>query len=80
MSSRLAQLVARVLKVSPGSVSLESGPHSIEKWDSAGHMSLIAELEKEYGVRFDDDEVIELISVEAIAESLAKHGVQPQEI
>ena len=37
-------------------------------------MNLIAELEKEFGVQFTDDDVVELVSVEAIAEALARHG------
>ena len=75
MSPRLAQLIARVFKVSADSLAPDSGPHSIAAWDSAGHMNLIAELEKEFGVQFTDDDVIELVSVEAIAEALARHGV-----
>ena len=38
-------------------------------------MNLIAELEKEFGVQLTDDDVVELVSVEAIAEALARHGV-----
>ena len=75
MSPRLAQLIARVFKVSAESVAPDSGPHSIATWDSAGHMNLIAELEKEFGVQLTDDDVVELVSVEAIAEALARHGV-----
>jgi acyl carrier protein len=58
-------------------VTPDSGPHSIAKWDSAGHMSLLVEIEKEYGVQFNDDEVVELVSVEAVIEALARHGAQP---
>jgi len=63
---QLRQLVACVFKVAPDSLTLESGPHTIPTWDSAAHMNLIVELEKEYGIPFGDDEVVELISLEAI--------------
>lgn len=71
---RLQQLLARVFKVDAASITSESGPHTIPAWDSAGHMNLILELEKEYGVQFGDDEVVELVNVEAITTALQRHG------
>ncbi len=76
MSPRLASLIARALKTDAASVTAASGPDTIPAWDSAGHLNLILELEKEFGVQFDDDEVVEMISGEAIAAALARHGAQ----
>jgi acyl carrier protein len=75
MSSRLNRVIAETFRVSPESITPEAGPHSITAWDSAGHMNLILALQKEFGVEFGDDEVVELVSVEAIAEALAGKGV-----
>ena len=75
MNLRLRQLIARVLKVAPDSLSPDSGPHSITAWDSAGHLNLVLELEKEFGVQFDEDEVVDLIDLQAIEAALAKRGV-----
>jgi acyl carrier protein len=72
MDSRLRTLLARVFKVAPDTLTPESGPHTIAAWDSAAHMNLIIELEKEFGVQFGDDEVAELVSVEAIMQRLAQ--------
>ena len=74
MENRLRQIIARVFKVSADTLAPDSGPHSIPAWDSAGHMNLILALEKEFGVQFGDDEVVELVSLEAIATALARHG------
>ncbi len=76
MPPRLNAVLARVFSVSPESVSLESGPHDIAKWDSAGHLNLILEVEKEFGIHFGDDEVVELVNAGAVAEALTRHGVQ----
>lgn len=76
MPLRLLQIIARVFKTPPETVTAESGPHTIAAWDSAGHLNLILELEREFSVRFDDDEVVELVSVQAIATALEKHGAQ----
>ncbi|MEQ1860612.1 MAG: acyl carrier protein [Chthoniobacteraceae bacterium] len=72
MDTRLRQLLARVFKVAPESLTPDSGPHTIPAWDSAAHMNLIIELEKEFSVQFSDDEVVDLVSIEAIAQRLAK--------
>jgi acyl carrier protein len=76
MPSRLIALLSRVFAVSADSIRADSGPHDLAKWDSAGHMNLIVELEKEFGVQFSDDEVVEMISPASIAETLARRGVQ----
>lgn len=75
MTSRLSSVIARTFKVPAESLTSESGPHSIPSWDSAGHMSLVLELEKEFGIQFDEDEVVELVSLEAIAEALSRRGI-----
>ena len=74
MNARLQQTVSRVFKAPPDQIDSESGPHSLAGWDSAGHLNLVLELEKEFGVKFDDDEVVELVSVGAIEEALRRHG------
>ena len=74
MQPRIAAVLARTFKIPAETVNAESGPHSIAAWDSAGHMNLVLELEKEFGVRFADDDVVEMISVEAIAAALQRLG------
>ena len=76
MPPRLTALLSRVFSVPAASIQPDSGPHDLAKWDSAGHMNLIVELEKEFGVQFSDDEVVEMISSGNIAETLARRGVQ----
>ena len=74
MNVRLQQILSRVFKTPLERIDSESGPHSLPAWDSAGHMNLMLELEKEFAVKFDDDEVLEMVSVEAIGEALLRHG------
>ena len=77
MQSRIAAILARTFKVPADSVNAESGPHSIPAWDSAGHMNLVLELEKEFGVTFSDDDVVELIGIAPIATVLIRYGSLP---
>jgi len=38
----------------------------LDKWDSLGHLKLIMELEKCFGIEFDDDQIVGLASIETI--------------
>ena len=76
MPPRLIALLSRVFAVPADSIRADSGPQDLAKWDSAGHMHLVVELEKQFGVQFDDEEVVEMISPAAIAAILARRGVR----
>lgn len=47
----------------------------IPEWDSISHMILISQLEEDFDVSFDTDEVIDLSSFAKAKEILTKHGV-----
>lgn len=38
----------------------------LDKWDSLGHLKLIMELERCFGIEFDDDQIVGLASIETI--------------
>ena len=46
--------------------------HSIEKWDSLGHIQLIMAIEAEFGVRFITDRIPQLINQELLANEIEK--------
>lgn len=50
--------------------------NSISAWDSVGHMSLIAQLEDEFGIMLEMDEIIDFSSYNKGMEILAKHGIE----
>ena len=47
----------------------------VEQWDSVAHMALVTELETEFEVMLDTDEVIGMSSFRKAREILANHGV-----
>ncbi len=59
----------------PSLVSPESVPADIPGWDSLGHVSLVAELEKVFGITFMVDEVMEMEDVATILRLLAARGL-----
>lgn len=46
---------------------------AIPAWDSVGHMGLIAELEDNFGIMMDTDDIIELSSFEKGKEILSQN-------
>ena len=49
--------------------------NSIPEWDSIGHMSLISELEQNFGISIETDDVIDFSSYEKGKEILKKYKV-----
>ena len=71
LQERVRRVVSNIMAVPLESVTLESSAESVESWDSLRHMNLILALEQEFGVRFEDDQVVKILSVELIAAELA---------
>jgi acyl carrier protein len=47
----------------------------IPEWDSISHMILISQLEEDFNVSFETDDVIDMSSFAKAKEILTKHGV-----
>jgi acyl carrier protein len=48
---------------------------SVPEWDSISHMILISQLEEDFNVSLETDDVIDLSSFAKAREILSKHGV-----
>jgi acyl carrier protein len=48
----------------------------VPEWDSVGHMTLIAELERVFDIMMDTDDIIDLGSFEKGKEILGKYNVE----
>jgi len=74
MSEKLYDSIANVLKISSSIISDDSGPETIETWDSFNTLLILEELESAYDVKFSLDEVVNFKTVGDIKQSLKKHG------
>jgi len=71
IQQRVEATLARVLQVSPGEIpSVGMGLHP--RWDSMGHMELIMQIEKEFGLRFPTYEIAELVNPAAIVDAVER--------
>jgi acyl carrier protein len=62
------EIVARTFQVKSDNILPETGPESIERWDSLGHLVLMMEIEGEFNVRFSVDQIT---SIERIGDLIA---------
>ena len=72
MQERIRAVMAQVFNVEAGSISAESSPEDIERWDSLRHMQLILAIEDEFGVTFEDDDIPNLLSLRAIQNTVGQ--------
>ena len=56
--------------------SAETVPDDVKKWDSIGHMTMVAAMEEKFGLEFEVDEIMEMIDVKKILEILASKGIK----
>jgi acyl carrier protein len=63
---RVQSAFQRAFDLDPGSVTLDTQPDDIPKWDSLGHATLVCSLECEFRIRFDIDELLALENVREI--------------
>jgi acyl carrier protein len=63
---KIIYVMASVFALNPEEVPSNAAPGVIENWDSLRHINLIVALEEEFGVRFPDDQLEQLISLDLI--------------
>ena len=76
MENRIKDVMAAVFEISVDKITDESSPDNIESWDSLKHMQLVVALEEELNIRFEDDEIVEMMNYALIRVILSKKVVQ----
>jgi len=66
LAERIRKVMGDVLGVDQATISDEATPGNIEQWDSLRHMNLVLALEDEFGIRFRDNQLEQLISFRLI--------------
>ena len=52
--------------VDPGTITIDTTPDDVNAWDSMGHVTLASSLEKEFGLMFDVDDLMDMENVKEI--------------
>jgi acyl carrier protein len=74
MKDKVREIVGQVFQLERGSIDGATSPDSVRRWDSLGHLQLIAALEREFGVRFQVRDIQSMDSVAGIEEILEMRG------
>lgn len=70
MKEEIIKIIAKVTKIDPEILMAESKEH--RQWDSMNHIEVLLLLEEEYDIRFSEEEMAELNSVDAICEIIGR--------
>jgi len=65
-------LLVEQLQVEPGLIQPTLSFGDIPEWDSIGHMTLIAALEEQFGIKVTTETISQMISIEAICDLVQK--------
>ncbi|MGH9988094.1 MAG: acyl carrier protein [Nitrososphaeraceae archaeon] len=71
MSSNLLDIVANVMEVQVSQIDDESGPETIENWDSFRGLILFEELESKFNVKFTLNELLNIKKIKDIKNILS---------
>ncbi len=74
--SRVANVFHEAFAVPAEIITSQTAPDDVPKWDSLGHMNMVSILEKEFGLQFEIDEIMEMASVQNILDVLARKGIK----
>ena len=66
MSKNVFEIVASIMGVPVESVSEESTPATLPKWDSLRHMKLILAVEESLRVEFNDEDIVSIKDVRGL--------------
>ena len=72
---RLANVFDAAFGLETEKFSPDLAPEDVANWDSVGHMNLVMELEKEFKLQFEVDEIMEMSSPAKIIDILKARGV-----
>ncbi len=79
MSNNLMNIIANVMEVEVTEIDDESGPETIENWDSFRGLILFEELESKFDVKFTLNELLKITKIRDIKNVLAIRGVSIDE-
>ncbi len=61
-------IVADTFDLPYDEVTFDTGPSNIASWDSFGQMNLVLNIEKEFNVTLEFDEIFKIVSIQTLIE------------
>ena len=70
MEEKIIKIMAKVFEIAPESIDHQSSLETIEGWDSQKHLSLIVELEDEFDIEINEEQLTEMVSFPLIVANM----------
>jgi acyl carrier protein len=74
-TEKLLTVFAEALNLSPSEITDELAYNSTPAWDSVAHMALVAEIDDQFDIMLETDDVLELSSFAKAKELLKKYDI-----
>ena len=75
-TDRIFDIFIKILDVDRDVINDDLQYNTIGQWDSLAHMRLVAQLENEFNIMLDTDDIIDMSSVLKVKQILNKYGVE----
>lgn len=66
MEDRIKNVMAAVFEIHVDDITDATSPDTVQLWDSLKHMQLVIALEEEFGIRIEDEEIVEMLNYSLI--------------
>ena len=70
MENKIKKIMAEIFDIEVSEINSNTYSDTLEQWDSIKHMDLIIALEEEFNIKFDAEEIIQMISYDLIFETI----------
>ena len=67
MDNKIKQIMAAVFETELNNITDDASPDTIENWDSLRLINLVAALEDEFEVEFEEEEIVEMLNFKLIS-------------
>jgi acyl carrier protein len=75
MKNKIAEIMKSVFEIDDTIEQVHYSKDQIATWDSLNHMNLIVALEEEFNVRFSEEEINELLSLDLIELTIKEKAI-----
>lgn len=70
MKDKIKMIIAQILNLGVDKINDEASSSNTPEWDSLNHMNIIFAVEEQLEITFEDDEIMELTSLEKIVNAV----------
>lgn len=72
LKEEIRNIIAGVLEMPAEELAYDAEMEYVEGWDSMHNVMILSALEDHYDIMFPDDDIFDLVSVDAFADEIAK--------